>query len=353
MTGTDGDGPDHEEASGSSPDEGVEDAERRLREADEPYVLATVVRREAPISAKAGDRAVVTVDGIEAGWIGGVGCAETAVVRESRAVLEAGEPKLIGLAPDPETIERPGLEAFPLTCHSGGTIEVFLEPVTTAPHLLVVGGSEIAKAVVRGAGDLGLRITVVDPSGGTHPEADAVLATTDYREIVDDLGSANAVVVASVGEFDARGIAAAVELGSGYVGLVASRRRAEEVVERAADLLGVGPEAVDAGVRSPAGLDVGAETPAEIAVSILAELVAERDSLRTPAVEAAGGAHAGHGRETTDEAEEAFVDPVCGMTVTPETAAATVEHEGETYYFCGQGCVDAFVEQPEEHLGRA
>ena len=344
---------DHDDgaASDSAPDESVEDAERRLQASDEPYVRATVVRREAPISATVGDRAVVTADGILAGWVGGVGCAETAVVRESRTVLETGEPKLIGLAPEPETIERPGLEAFPLTCHSGGTIEVFLEPVATAPRLLVVGGSEIAKAVVRGAGDLGFRVTVVDPSDGSHPEADEVLATTDYREIVDDLGSSNAAVVASVGEFDARGIAAAVELGAGYVGLVASRRRAEEVVERAADLLGAGPDDVEALVRSPAGIDVGAETPAEIAVSVLAELVAERESIRS--VEARAGAHDDREAGATGTDDEAFVDPVCGMTVDPEAAAATAEYDGETYYFCCEGCADTFLAEPEEHLGAA
>ena len=350
MTDHDG-GHDHDAARGARPDESVEDAEARLREADEPFVRATVVRREAPISAKVGDRAVVTGDGIEAGWVGGVGCAETAVVRESQSVLATGEPKLVGLAPEPETIERPGLDAFPLTCHSGGTIELFLEPVTTAPRLLVVGGSEIAKAVVRGAGDLGFRVTVVDPSGGSHSEADQVLATTDYREIVGDLGSANAAVVASVGEFDARGIAAAIELGAGYVGLVASRRRAEEVVERAADLLGVGPDEVEAGVRSPAGLDVGAETPGEIAVSVLAELVAERESIRS--VEAGATGLEAHAADAAGTDDEAFVDPVCGMTVEPESAAATAEYDGETYYFCCQGCADSFLAEPEEHLETA
>lgn len=340
----------------ATPDGGVEDAERRLREAGEPFVRATVVRREAPISATAGDRAVVTDEGIRAGWVGGVGCAETAVVRESRTVLSTGEPKLIGLAPDPESIERPGLEAFPLTCHSGGTLEVFLEPVNTAPRLLVVGGSAIAEAVVGGAGDLGFRVGIVDPTGGPHPAADEVLATTDYREIVDAAGGADAVLVASVGEFDARGVAAAIELDAGYVGLVASRRRAEEVVERAADLLGTTPDDVADRVRSPAGLDVGAESPAEIGVSVLAELVRERDVVgggRSAGGERAADARGADTGEAAGDDEAAHVDPVCGMAVDPGTAAASAEHDGATYYFCCEGCAETFVEEPGEYLGAA
>jgi len=346
-------------------DETVEEAEQRLREAGEPYVLATVVRREAPISAAVGDRAVVTTEGIQAGWIGGVGCAQAAVTREARHVLDSGEPKLVGLAPDPETIARPGLEAFTLTCHSGGTLEVFLDPVRTAPRLLVVGGSAIAKAVVGHATDLGFLVTVVDPAGGAYPDADAVLATTDYREIVEAVGGAEAVVVATVGEFDARGVAAALELDAGWIGLVASRRRAEEVFERTADVLGVDVDAVRERVESPAGLDIHAETPPEIALSILAELVSERDSLRAGvgrAAPAAGeAAHAGHGAHEhgpRDSAEPAgagqtAVDPVCGMTIDVRDAAATVEYDGVTYYFCSRGCADAFAERPEEHLGTA
>ena len=335
----------------SSPEEVVEDAEARLREAGEPFVRATVVRREAPISATVGDRAVVTTEGIQAGWIGGVGCAETAVIRESKTVIGTGEPMLIGLAPDPDSIDRPGLSAFPLTCHSGGTLEVFLEPVNTAPRLVVVGGSEIAKAVAGGAGDLGFHVTVVDPSGRAHPAAEEVQATTDHREVVEAVGTAGAVVVASVGEFDARGVAAAIELDAGYVGLVASRRRAGEVFERAADLLGVGEEELDERVRSPAGIDVGAETPAQIGVSVLAELVDEWDAIAS-AEAGARGADAPTDAGDVAEAETA-VDPVCGMTVDPETAAASHAYDGETFYFCCEGCADAFREAPEEHLGTA
>lgn len=327
----------------------VRDAERRLREAGEPYVRATVVRREAPISASVGDRAIVTEGGIVAGWIGGVGCAQTAVERESRRVLETGEPALVGLAPDPETIDRAGLEAFPLTCHSGGTLEVFLEPALTAPRLLVAGGSAIADAVASGAADLGYRVTVVDPGDGDHPMADTVLATTDHREVVGALEGVEAAVVASVGEFDARGVAAAVELDAQYVGLVASRTRAEDVIERAAELLGVDEATLRERVRSPAGIEIGAERPAEIGVSVLAELVKERTAVEA---EATPGSTA-KGASTGERRTETHVDPVCGMTVDPETAAASVDHGGETYYFCGEGCAEAFRERPGEHLETA
>lgn len=331
------------------PPEDVEAAEGQLREAGQPFVRATVVRREAPISASVGDRAIVTEEGIVAGWIGGVGCAQTAVERESKRVLETGEPILVGLAPDPETIDRAGLEAFPLTCHSGGTIEVFLEPAMTAPRLLVVGGSAIGEAVAAGANDLGYRVTVLDPVDGDHPYANQVLATTDYREVVDALGGAEAVVVASVGELDGRGVAAAIELDAGYVGLVASRSRADEVTERAADLLGVDAESVRERVRSPAGIEIGAERPAEIGVSILAELVQERDGLDA----ATGTSEVTRGEQSDAEGLETVTDPVCGMQVDPSTAVASVDHGDVRYYFCGEGCADAFREHPGEYLETA
>lgn len=323
--------------------ESVETARRRLDQAGEPYVVATVVRREGPISARVGDRAVVTDEGLVAGWIGGVGCAETAVVRESRRVIETGEPTLVGLAPDPETVDRPGLEAFPLTCASGGSLEVFLATANTEPRLLVVGSSAIARSVADGAADLGFRVTVADPGGGDHPAADGVVSTTDYREVVDAVGAVDAAVVASVGELDARGVAAAIELEAPYVGLVASRRRAEEVAERSAELLGVEPTEVVERLRSPAGLDIGAESPAEIAVSVLAELVEERPSRR-------GGSPDEPVGERPEAAET--VDPVCGMAVDPAEAAETARHDGTTYHFCSPGCADAFAADPEAHLGR-
>lgn len=324
----------------------IDAAARELAARGEPYVRATVVRREPPVSANVGDRALVTAGGEIHGWIGGVECAQTAVVEEARAALEAGEHRLVGLAPDPADIDRPGLVAKPMTCHSGGTLEVFLEPTRAAAELLLVGSTPIADAVGRFAADLGFAVSVVDPAGGDPPNATSVIETDAIDEITGAFDGPPLAVVASMGESDAVGLAAALELGSPYVGLVANERRADEVIERAARTLGIAPDDVRETVTVPAGVDIDARTPAEIGVSVAAELV----RVRHGEVEAGT---AGLVNGDLPDPPETETDPVCGMAVDVGSPAATVEHGGETYYFCSAGCAEAFEAAPEEHLADA
>lgn len=329
------------------PDEAsaLEAKARELAARGEPFVRATVVRREPPVSATVGDRAIVTADGEIYGWIGGVECAQTAVADEALEALTTGEPRFVGLAPDLADVDRPGLVAKPMTCHGGGTLEVFLEPMLPAAELLLVGTTEVAEAVGRFAGELGFAVTVVDPSGGESDHA-AVVGSDDPGAIADAFDSPPFAVVASMGEADAAGLAAAVELGSPYIGLVANERRATAVFERAAGLLDVDPDALREQVTVPAGIEIGARTPAEIGVSVAAELVRVRRRIdRT--------AGAGVASDTLPDAPETATDPVCGMAVEVDAPPATVEYGGDTYYFCSTGCAAAFENQPTEHLADA
>lgn len=324
----------------------VEAAARELAARGEPYVRATVVRREPPVSATVGDRALVTAGGEIHGWIGGVECAQTTVIEEARAALETGEPRLVGLAPDPAAIDRPGLVAKPMTCHGGGTLEVFLEPTRAATELLLVGSTPVADAVGRFAADLGFAVTVVDPAGGDWPGASLVIESDDVDAITGAFDAPPLAVVASMGEADALGLAAAHELGSPYVGLVANERRADEVIERAANTLGIATADVRGAVTVPAGVEIDARTPVEIGVSVAAELVRVRHG-----EEEAGTA----GLVDVDlpEPPDTATDPVCGMAVDVESPASTAEHGGERYYFCSAGCAEAFEASPEEHLADA
>jgi len=388
-------------ASDASDREGAASAaavERRAAElaaAGRPFARVTVVRREPPVSANVGDRAVVTPDGALTGWIGGAACAQSIVVREARAAIADGEPRLLGLAPDPSTVDRPGLESYPMTCHSGGTLELFVDPVVPTPELVVVGDTPIARALVDLTAGLDYRVTLVtdDPGdadvGGTRP-GDGVEAgeATVHRRLAaaeataDDLAGAAFVVVASQGDADERALEAALRADVPFVSLVASRRRGAELAERVAARLDRDPDPVASRIKHPAGVDVGAETPEEIAVSVLAELIAVRRG-KTDSVDAVvsgdvGGTvaagrggdiargdvgHADTGQGDTghsghaDAAEAAdadggdgdvAIDPICGMEVVKDEAAATVERDGETYYFCGQGCADAFEGQAQE-----
>ncbi|WP_416838150.1 XdhC family protein [Haloferax sp. DFSO52] len=348
--------------------------ERLLTERGEPYARATVVRRKPPVSANVGDRAVVTSAGDLVGWVGGASCAQSTVIREAQAAIADGKPRLLGLAPDPEDVARPGLDAFPMTCHSEGTLEVFVEPVIPATRLLVVGDSPVARSLARFAPELDMAVTVVAPDGASDWQAaddsTTVLSTLDPGTIAAEVGSEPLVLVASMGKYDARGVAAGVIADAPYIGLVASSVRATEVVERAAGLLETDPNSVREAITNPAGVDIGAHTGAEIAVSVLAELVDVRSSMgavsesvgdsdRAATADSPGDVETGSccsgsdgGAKTADSTDASagpHVDPVCGMTVDPD-GAPSVSHEGETYYFCCQGCADSFSNDPDEYL---
>ncbi|MXR52825.1 YHS domain-containing protein [Halovenus sp. WSH3] len=353
------DGPDSR-ADAAAP-ERVADLEREYEQAGQPFARLTVVRREPPVSANVGDRAIVTPDGDLVGWIGGAACAQSVAVKEAQAALESGEPRLVGLAPDPDDVDRPGLQSYPMTCHSGGTLELFVEPVTPTPRLAIVGDSPIARALRRLAVDLTYEVRAV--TDGADPDgADETVHPEDTAAVEAALSDADYAVVASMGEYDDTGLAAALAGAPEYVGLVASDRRRDELADQVADSLALDAEAVIEAVTTPAGLDVGAKTPEEIAVSVLAELVAVRRDAGDVAVDigdadeisvdtdSAGHEHdhRDHGGDTDDET---VVDPVCGMDVVPEEAAATVEHDGQTVHFCGEGCAEAFADAPEEYLG--
>jgi xanthine dehydrogenase accessory factor len=316
----------------------IEEAARRLGERGEAYVLATVVWRRAPSSGRVGSRAVIGLDGHVHGWIAGA-CAEPTIVAEARRALSEGSPRLVFLGP-PEELDahrRDGVLAVPIQCQSEGALEVYVEPVFPQPLVVAVGRSPAAETLVRLAAALGWRTALVDDGGSSaeHPGVDRVLTTLDLEAAGVDEGSF--VVVATQGHYDEDALERALGTPAAYVGLVASARRAATVLDylRAKGL----PEDQVARVRAPAGLDLGSVGTEEIAVAILAEVVALR----------AGGEL---GRPRTEpppsEVHEA-VDPVCGMTVDVATARHVASYEGRTYYFCSAGCRATFEANPAEH----
>ncbi|HET8620191.1 MAG TPA: XdhC family protein [Acidimicrobiales bacterium] len=287
-----------------------------LRRSRLPFVHARVVRAERPTSAKPGDEALVLADGTIEGFVGGV-CAEATVRAQGLSLLDSGESLLLRILPEGEA-GPPGAEqgGGALTvvnpCLSGGTLEIFLEPVVPAPTVAVVGESPIAAALADLAPRVGLQVV---PGAG------------------EDL---TALVVASHGRGEEDALVAALRAGVPYVGLVASPKRGAAVVAG----LDV-DDAARAAVRTPAGLDIGARTPAEVALSILAEIVSLRPR---PSARPAGSPGAGAGTATT------ATDRVCGMTVVVDDAALHLDHEGGRYWFCGTGCLRAFAADPGAYL---
>lgn len=275
----------------------------RLEREGEPFVLAVVVRAEKPTSAKAGAKAIVTESGEWIGWIGG-SCSRPAVAHEAQKVLASGGPRVLHLSPVD-------------TCASGGALDIYLEPHVPKPNLVVIGHLPVAEALVALGKPLGYRVTVMSPEAepDSFPAADSFLERIDFSALAK---GARYVVIASHGSYDEEAVRAALENDASYVALVSSRKRAQAVLK---DVPG------RERVKVPAGLDIGAVTPEEIALSILAELVSvQRQSEASVAEEPSGF--------TTD--------PVCGMTVEMKTARYTVEERGTTYYFCGSGCKEHF-----------
>jgi xanthine dehydrogenase accessory factor len=282
-----------------------------------PYARAVVVRRLPASSSRVGDMALVLADGTFEGWLGG-SCTRPVVVREAQAALADGKPRLLTLTPDPEDERPSGVVVARMTCHSGGTVDIYIDPILPAPRLALFGDSPIAHALARIGEAMGWRVEA-DP-------ASAASATS----------AGGFAVVCSMGENDEEGILRALALAPDYLGVVASTKRFAQMRETLLNQ-GVAAAALDS-IHSPAGLKIGAKTPEEIALSVVAEIVEKRQATAAarPAEEPVVVATA--------------IDPVCGMTVTVATAKHFAEHDGRTYYFCCAGCRTKFVADPARYL---
>lgn len=302
-----------------------------LSEAGEPFALATVVRRVAPASAQPGAKALIRRDGSMRGWVGG-SCAQPVVTEEARQAIRAGLPRLLRLGQLPGA--KAGLDdvvEYPMTCHSGGALEILIEPVLPAPRIAIVGETPVVETLARLAEVMGYRIN-------------ALARADDLPAALHDAASRTFVVIASMGVDDEQALTTALQAESPYVALVASPKRASGVRET---LLagGLSPDAV-ARLKAPAGLDIGAQTQAEIALSIMAEIAQVRATMEPGIVP-----------DVPEQAEPdvalAFqaIDPICGMTVTIATARHRSEHGGQSWYFCCGGCKARFDADPAAFTG--
>jgi len=305
----------------------------------QPFVLAMVVRRQPYTSSHQGDMAIITADGGYHGWLGG-NCTQPVVKREAARALADGRPRLLSLSPEAGTEARPGVTVLPMVCQSGGTVDVYLEPVLPPPRLVLFGLSPVIRALTQLGKGLGYSVDVVDPEAAPEllPAADRTFVDWGSTELREAGATPRTyAVVATMGEHDEEAVTAALGLLPEYLGVVASRTRFGEL---RASLLGRGisSEPLDR-IRNPAGLDIGARQPEEVALSILAEIV---QLARTHAAEEPAP-------PPLPEANEA-IDPVCGMTVVIATARHRAEHAGRTYLFCNPRCREKFLVAPERYL---
>ncbi len=299
-----------------------------------PFALATVVARQAPISAHVGDRAVVLADGRMQGFVGG-SCARDIVRRHAVSAMRCGTARLVQIRPnappDADDASPVGTVVVPLTCASEGALDVYVEPHLPPRILLVAGATPVAHSLAR----LG---ALLDGYRVVHfGEADELPALRDFLDGLDAGARAGlAAVVATQGYYDEPALEALLaEEVPPYVGLLASRKRAAEVFEIVVRH-GIARDRIER-VRNPAGIDIGARRPSDVAISILAEIVATASASEPAAVRPDSLAH------------ELKGDPVCGMDVEVTRTADRIEHDGQTYYFCCMHCREAFAADPRRY----
>jgi len=328
---------------------------QELRNTGNPFVIATVVRAEKPTSAKVGAKAIITEDSKLSGWIGG-SCAEPTVKREAKKALQDGQPRLIRLCPPEKMGQAPqeGVIEIALTCISGGTLEIYIEPQLAQPHLVVIGHLATAEALVSLGKGLGWRVSLMglDVTRERFPNADHIFDELDFSKL--SITKNTHVVVASHGNYDEDMLVAALQSDAPYVALIASKTRSKAILQYLNES-NLTQEQITR-LKYPAGLDFGAVTPEEIALSILAEIIQRRrksfgfaqdkspiSNLQSPITNL-------QLPMTNNQLPTSALDPVCGMTVEIATAHFTSEHNGRTYYFCAAGCKRSFDKEPGKYI---
>jgi xanthine dehydrogenase accessory factor len=307
------------------------------------FAVATVVARRAPVSSHLGDRAIVFADGRMEGFVGG-SCSRDIVRREALRAIRIGLPRLVQIQPGGsaegggDTVSDDCV-VVAMGCASEGAVDVYIEPHLPHPRLLVVGDTPVAGALARIAAQIPydvVRVVLEAELGGLAPIPHVrTIALEALQAHLDDAGSDEraqlVAVVASQGHYDEAALAPLLAAEPAFVGLLASRRRAAAVTTLLAQQ-GVAPERL-ATLHAPVGLDIGAHSPGDVAISIVAQIVATAPRAETP--------------PDATEAATVAIDPVCGMEVDIATAQNTLEHVGRTFFFCCAGCRVSFAAEHE------
>jgi xanthine dehydrogenase accessory factor len=306
------------------------------------FVVATVVARRAPVSSHLGDRAIVFPDGRIEGFVGG-SCSRDIVRREALRALRSGQARLVQIRSDATAAQAEACDdcvVVAMGCASEGSVDVYVEPHLPHPRLLVVGDTPVADALARIAAEIPydvVRVVLAAELGTLRPIPRVrAIALESLPQHLADAGSDEraqlVAVVASQGHYDEAALAHLLAARPAFVGLLASRKRGAAVKALLAAENGYDAEAL-AAIRVPVGLDIGARTPGDVAIAIVAQIVAA-----LPRVQVAD----------EDETERTVaIDPVCGMEVEIATARHRVEHAGRTFFFCGAGCRASFAAEHE------
>ena len=303
----------------------------------EEFAVAQVIWREAPSSGKPGDKAIILKDGTMIGWIGG-GCVKGIAEKEAQESIRENKSRLVRIDPDEGNSEDSSHKTYRMTCHSGGTMELFIEPITPNPQLIIVGKSNIARALSKLAIATNLRVHVLsnDVHKGMFPGVNNIYDRVDFSKINIDKNTF--IVVSTQGEDDEESIRKALETSCNYVGFISSLRKSVKIKEY---LLQTELSANRINeLKTPVGMDINAKLPEEIAISILAEIV---QFFRGPNRKLDQESHTAINHDT-------YINPVCRVAVSKKDAKHVLEYGAHTVYFCCDGCKVSFDAEPEKYI---
>ena len=300
-----------------------------------PFAIATVIDTVAPTSAKPMAKAIITIDGKMEGWIGG-GCAMDTVIDEALHCLKTGMASVLRLSPEQLADGNVSYkkEVF-LTCESGGTLEFHIEPVLPMTKLVIYGNTPTVKALSKMGEHLGYEVYALAPGISKMDLPDGVIKKEEFSIIEGQC----VAIVATQGDGDLKALRAAVASKPEFLSLIASKKKTNTLLKQL-EIEGIEKDIIGS-IKFPAGLDIGAITPQEIAVSIMAELVQQKRAVaqREEII-----------LEVKDTENGKEQDPICGMLVDPQTADSFFEHDGVNYYFCCGGCKEKFEAEPAAYI---
>ncbi len=305
------------------------------------YAIAIIVRRKIPSSGKPGDKAIITADGHIHGWIGG-GCTRGIVLKEALLSIKERKPRFVSITPSKVEGTDGRTKVYAMTCQSGGEVEVYIEPVLPKPHLVIFGTSHIAKSLAKVAKAVDYHIDVVMSTADKHvfPEADNVIGIKELD--INQIKPSSYIVVCTQGEGDAEALQKAISIGSSYLSFVASRKKANAIYNEVR-AMGATFDQLKT-IKTPAGLDIGAKMPDEVAISILAEIIQHYRQ-----ADESSQVNLENKEQITLNNEHYFINPVCQIPVQKSTAKHVIKYKETDYYFCCDGCKVSFEKEPAKY----
>jgi len=308
----------------------------------EDFALVQVIWRETPSSGKVGDKALVLNDGSLIGWIGG-GCVRGIAIKEGLEAIREKKYRIIRISPEEKEIStEKSFKSYPMTCHSGGSMELLIEPVVPNPHIILIGKSNIARALAQVAKAASLTVSVfargVDSS--MFPGVDRLETQPDLSQ--ESFNKNSFIIVSTQGEDDEENVRQALLTKCNYVGFVASRNKSKKIKEYLATTK-IKKARIEQ-LKAPVGMDINAKLPGEVAVSILADVISDFRKGRKEEVIEKSDAETGSSQE-----DKYYINPVCNIPVSIPDALHVVEHKGHTIYFCCDGCKVSFDKEPDKY----